>query len=74
MPANLDTLQQTALAIQQALANIGTQLSKVFPQSIGTSTTATAGSATLPANPVGFLDVVNPATGVTVRVPFYHSP
>lgn len=74
MPASLDTIQQTLQAIQQAIAVVGTQVGKVFPQSIGTSTTATAGSATLPANPVGFLDVVNPATGVTVRVPFYHSP
>lgn len=72
MPANLDTLQQTALAIQQAIASIGTQISKVFPQTIGTSTTATAGSATLPAAPAGFLDVVNPATGATVKVAFYN--
>lgn len=34
------------------------------------STTATAGSATLPANPVGFINVT--VNGQTFRVPYYN--
>ena len=50
---------------------INQTIAKVFPQAIGTATSATGGSATLPSNPVGFLDVVNPATGATVKIPYY---
>ncbi len=50
---------------------INQTIAKVFPQTIGTSATATGGAATLPGNPVGFLDVTNPATGATVKVPYY---
>jgi hypothetical protein len=34
------------------------------------ATTATAGSATLPANPVGFIDVT--VNGKPYRVPYYN--
>ena len=53
------------------LGQIIATLQKVFPQTLGTSSTASAGAATLPANPVGFLTVVNPATGATVKIAYY---
>jgi hypothetical protein len=53
------------------VGSINQTIGKVFPQTIGTATTATGGAATLPANPVGFLTVVNPATGATVKIPYY---
>lgn len=56
-----------------AVTNIGTTLAKSFPQVVGNSTTATGGSATLPGNPVGFMEVVNPTTGTTVKVPYYNT-
>jgi hypothetical protein len=55
-----------------SLNAINTTLGKVFPQAIGTSSTATTGAATLPANPAGFLNVVNPATGATIKIPYYN--
>lgn len=51
---------------------INQTIAKVFPQAIGTANTATGGAQTLPANPAGFLSVVNPATGSTVKVPYYN--
>lgn len=57
--------------ITQALNGINQTLTKVFPQTTGTATSATGGSATLPADPVGFLTVINPATGITVKIPYY---
>jgi hypothetical protein len=53
-----------------ALGNIVQALKAVFPQGTGTSATATGGAATLPANPVGYIDVVLP-NGVSARVPYY---
>ena len=44
----------------------------VFPQQGGTTTTATGGAATLPANPVGFIDVTL-TTGTVVKVPYYNT-
>lgn len=61
----------TLLNLVQAVNNLTQTVGKVFPQSIGTSGTATGGAATLPTNPVGFLDLINPATGATVKVPYY---
>ena len=55
----------------RVLSSILTALQGIFPIAIGTSTTATGGSATLPANPVGFIEVKDPATGNTLKVPFY---
>ena len=55
-----------------SLNTLNQTIAKVFPQTIGTSTTATGGSATLPANPVGFIAVVNPTTGATIKVPYYN--
>ena len=50
---------------------INQTIAKVFPQAIGVSTTATGGAITPPAQIVGYLDLVNPATGATVKVPYY---
>jgi hypothetical protein len=56
----------------KALNNLAVTLGKVFPAWSGsTSTTATAGAAVLPANPVGFIEIVNPTTGDTVKIPYY---
>ena len=54
----------------QALNKIVTALGRVFPSAGGTATSATAGSATLPAAPVGFISVTLP-DGTIALVPFY---
>lgn len=55
----------------QSANTVNQTLARVFPQSISTSATAVAGAATLPANPVGFLVVNDPITGVAVKIPYY---
>jgi hypothetical protein len=56
----------------QVLSRLQQTMARVFPQWTGTTaTTATGGAATLPANPVGFILIVNPTTGATVRIPYY---
>lgn len=62
----ISTLQLGVRAINDLVAKIG----KIFPISGGTTTTATGGSATLPANPVGFIVVTLP-DGTTAKVPYY---
>jgi len=62
----LATLQQGVQAINQVIQT----LKAVFPISGGTTTTATGGSATLPANPVGFITVTLP-DGTAAKVPYY---
>lgn len=52
------------------LGQIAAALQAGIPQTIGTSPTATAGSATLPANPVVFL-VLSLPDGTTYKVPAY---
>lgn len=48
------------------------QLKAMFPSTAWTSsTTATAGAQTLPANPVGFFNVVD-ANGVARKIPYYN--
>lgn len=54
----------------QALNAIVAAIKAVFPQSTGTSGTATGGAATLPANPVGFMEVTLP-NGSIVKLPYY---
>jgi hypothetical protein len=70
-----DNANQTGIAVLlnlvQAVYTLNQTVAKVFPQTIGTATTATGGSETLPSNPVGFLSLVNPVTGGTVKVPYY---
>lgn len=57
--------------ITRAINALNETVGSVFPQTIGTAASAVAGSATLPANPVGFLSVVNPTSGDTVLIPYY---
>ena len=54
----------------QALGGIRTALGNIFPQTTGTAPSATGGSSTLPANPVGFIVVTLP-NGTSAKVPFY---
>lgn len=64
-------LVSAAQNVARAINALNETVADVFPQTIGTAASATAGAATLPANPVGFLSVVNPTTGDTVLVPYY---
>lgn len=66
----MDKLFNVAQAIATAINGIGVTIRSVFPQTTGTSATATAGAATLPANPVGFMVVVLP-NGTAVKVAYY---
>lgn len=54
----------------RVMSELVTAIKAVFPAASGTSTSATAGSATLPANPVGFINVQLP-DGTEARVPYY---
>jgi len=56
------TTRQLGLLIQT--------LASIFPIGGATSSTATAGAATLPANPLGFLAVTLP-NGTAVKIPYY---
>lgn len=75
-PAGLwsDLITNVKRAVQ-SLNNLSQTLGKTFPAWNGaTSTSATGGTATaLPAQPAGYADVVNPATGQTVKMPFYNT-
>lgn len=68
--ADLDTINSTQA---QGVINLGLiyqALKNAFAQIGGTSATATAGAATLPANPVGFLTVTLP-NGTAAKIPYY---
>lgn len=55
-----------------AISNIGKTLAASFPQVTGTSTSATAGTATLTSSqPAGFVTVLLP-NGNTVKIPYYN--
>lgn len=54
----------------RALNGIWTVVGKSFPQVTGTATSATAGAATLPSNPAGFIVLTLP-DGSSAKVPFY---
>ena len=69
----IDSLITASKQISLAIAALNQTISKVFPNASATSATATGGAATLPANPVGFLVAVNPATGATIKIPYYAS-
>ncbi len=64
---DLNTTQQSGVRYIGLLIQA---IREIFPQQTGTSTTATAGAATLPANPVGFI-VVSLPNGTSVKVPYY---
>ncbi len=62
----------TLLQLVQAVNALNITVGKVFPQTIGTSGTATGGaSISLPAHVVGYLALINPATGTEIKVPYY---
>jgi len=54
----------------RALNGILNTLTKSFPQVTGTSSSATGGSAALPANPTGFIVIVLP-DGTSAKLPYY---
>lgn len=54
----------------QYLGQLISAIKAIFPQGTGTASSATAGAATLPANPVGFINVTLP-DGSQARVPYY---
>lgn len=64
---DLNTTQKSGV---QYLGQILLALRNIFPQTSGTSTTATGGAATLPANPVGFITVKMP-DGTTKKIAYY---
>jgi len=55
-----------------AISLINQTLRSVFPYATGTSSTATAGAASLPANPVGFITITLP-DGTSAKVPYYNT-
>lgn len=55
-----------------AIGELTKVMAAVFPAAGGVSASATAGAATLPANPVGFIDVTLP-DGTAAKVPYYAS-
>lgn len=66
----LGTLNSTQSAGVKYLGLLIQAIKSVFPQQSGTAATATAGAATLPANPVGFI-IVSLPDGTVVKVPYY---
>lgn len=52
------------------LARIAAVLANVFPQNAGSSPTATAGAAILPAAPAGF--IAYNLNGESVKIPYYN--
>ena len=67
----MDGLVTASKQISIAIGLLNQTISQVFPNAQTLSSTATGGSATLPASPVGFLNLVNPTTGATIKVPYY---
>lgn len=55
----------------QLLAQLIEVVRNVFPVGGATSTSATAGGQTLPANPAGFMAVTLP-DGTAVKIPYYN--
>lgn len=55
----------------RVLSLIAKSLQSAFPQVTSTTSSATAGAATLPANPAGFIVITLP-DGTTAKVPFYN--
>ncbi len=64
--ADLATIQQAAVGY---LGQLIQAIQNIFPNFTGTASSATAGAATLPANPEGFITIS--INGVTKKVPYY---
>ena len=60
----VNTLNTTATALN-------TTMQAVFPYITATSTSATAGAQTLPANPAGFINITLPS-GTAIKVTYYN--
>jgi hypothetical protein len=63
-----------ALAMQnavQAINALNKTIQATLPYAQSTAATATGGAATLPGNPVGFIVITNPTTGLPVKIPYY---
>ena len=69
--ASLDDVNSTIKGVVTNLGQLITTVKNFFPQQTGTATTATGGAATLPSNPVGFIEVTL-QSGTTVKVPYYN--
>lgn len=70
--ASLDNLATNGKLLNQNISLLIQTLRAIFPQATETTaTTATGGSATLPANPAGFLNVT--INGTPVKVPYYNA-
>lgn len=54
----------------RAISDLATKLGTIFPVISGTSTTATGGAITPPAQVVGYISVTL-ANGQSVKVPYY---
>lgn len=72
MAIGLDDIYTGIKNVGSAAQSIASSLKNGLPQVGGTSTTATGGAATLPANPVGFLNVTLP-DGTAAKIPYYGS-
>lgn len=60
--------------VKSGVSNLGLlvqAIRAIFPQQTATTPTATAGAATLPANPAGFI-VVSLPNGTLAKVPYYN--
>ena len=69
--AALDDAVSTLKGLVTNVSQIWAVMKAIFPQQTGTSTTATGGAATLPGNPVGFINVTLPS-GTAVKLPYYN--
>lgn len=63
----ISTLQQGV----RALYDISTKISSIFPQVSGTSSTATGGAITPPAQVAGYVTVTLP-NGTSVKIPYFN--
>lgn len=70
LAGTLQTIATNGSQTNQQLGALIQTLASIFPVGGATSTTATAGAATLPANPLGFLAVTLP-NGTAVKIPYY---
>lgn len=68
--AALDDVVSNLKGGVQNLGALVQAMKSFFPQQTGTSLAATAGTATLPPNPQGFITVTL-SSGQAVKVPYY---
>ena len=66
----INALNQISLAIAAQTKVVNS----VFPQAIGVSTSGIQSGAIAPLNYSGYLSVVNPVTGHTIKLGYYNVP